>query len=109
MLYTFAYTPARGIDTQYVPVRISGRRQNTARKFILQVMADSSTAQAGVHYKALDEYYAIPANKGDTNVPIIIYNKDPGLENKSVMLRFKLVVTSDFDVNLPTLITKAIA
>ena len=44
MLYTFAYTPAKGIDTQYVPVRIAGIRQNTARKFILQVMADSSTA-----------------------------------------------------------------
>ena len=105
ILYTFAYEPARAADTQYIPVRISGIRQGVDRKFILRAITDSSTALPGTHYKALQDYYVMPKDQGFVNVPVILYNTDPALEEKSVTLKFKLYATDDFSVNLPTLIS----
>lgn len=104
ILYTFAYEPDRGKDTIYISVRISGIRQHEARKFILKAEPDSSTAQVNVHYKPLEDYYTIPADSGYYNVPLIIYNTDTLLQQRSVTLKFRLFPTDDFGTNIPDLI-----
>lgn len=103
MLYTFADDPSRGKDTILVPVRISGIRAKVDRRFVLKVLQDSSTAIANTHYLPLAESYRMPKDTGFVYVPIVIYNSDPSLEEKSVSIRFKLVATEDFDVNIPKL------
>lgn len=107
IIHTFAYTPGKGIDTVYIPVRISGSRTDSSgadRKFILRAEKDSSTAKEDLHFKPLEPYYTIKKGTGFTQVPIIIYSKDPELTNKSVTLHFRLYGNEDFDVKLTKLV-----
>jgi hypothetical protein len=104
--YTFAYTPEKQFDTMYLPVRISGKRVPFDRKFNVQVIADSSTAQAPTHYQPLEPFYTMPADSGLLFLPVIIYNTDTSLQSRSVRLSLELTPTEDFGVHLPT-VTKA--
>lgn len=106
LLYTFAFDPSREADTVYLPVKLSGLRENRDRKFIIRIDSnpDSTTAVANKHYKPLDSVYTLAANTGETNVPLIIYNTDTALQSKSVQIRFRLYPTSDLDTALPQLI-----
>lgn len=104
ILYTFAYTPEKALDTILLPVRIAGIRRGYDRKFALHVLKDSSTAQEGLHYEALKDYYIMPADSGSVNVPLIIYNKDASLIDNSVMIKFQLDSTPDFGTHIINLI-----
>lgn len=104
IIYTFAYTPEKGSDTIWLPVRISGIRKSVERKFVVSVMKDSSTAQEGLHYEALKSSYTMPADSGRVMVPVIIYNKDAGLLEKSVTIRFLLQRNEDFGTELTNLL-----
>ena len=106
LIYTFAFEPSRAADTIYLPVRLSGIRTSTDRKFILKIdrNPDSTTALALKHYKPLDSVYTLKANTGETLVPLIIYNSDSTLQSESVQIRFKLYPTSDLDTALNKLI-----
>ena len=42
----------------------------------------------------------MPADSGTISVPVVIYNKDPELEESTVSLAFTLIPTTDFEVNL---------
>lgn len=101
MLYTFAYRPDLATDTVYIPVQLSGTRVNHDRRFIIRACKDSSTAIEGVHYKAFDSSYVLPANTGSVYVPLVIYNTDTLLQTQSVMVKFRLYPTPDFGTNLP--------
>ena len=107
ILYTFAFTPGVKVDTVYLPVRISGRRIPEARQFTVAVVNDAkrTTAQAGLHYEPLQSFYTIPADSGMAQVPFILYNEDPELENRSVAVTMVLTPTEDLGINLPDLIT----
>ncbi|MDI3320569.1 DUF4843 domain-containing protein [Pinibacter soli] len=100
ILYTFAYTPDMALDTIMIPVRISGVQTNTDRKFVIKAMPDSSTAVPGKHYEAFKDSYVMPANKGTVSIPLVIYNTDSALQNKSVKLRFKLYANDYFGTAL---------
>ncbi|BAV05121.1 DUF4843 domain-containing protein [Filimonas lacunae] len=104
IIYTFAYTPEKAFDTIFLPVRISGLQRPFDRKFVLTVMQDSSTAQEGLHYEALKDYYIMPADTGKTKVPLIIYNKDAALIENSVSIRLLLQSSGDFGANILTAI-----
>lgn len=104
LLYTFAYEPSRAADTIYLPVRLSGIRTKTSRKFILKAEPDSSTALPLVHYKPFEDSYVIGADSGVHYVPLIIYNTDSLLQQRSVTLKFRLYPTSDLGVAIPDLI-----
>lgn len=102
VVFSFAYTPEKTVDTVYLPVRVSGLRVNRDRRFKLTVLSDAqSTAIPVRHYKPLDEYYTIPADSGGLQVPIVLYNTDTLLQDMSVGLRFKLEPTEDFGTALP--------
>lgn len=104
VIYTFAYTPDKPLDTVWLPVRISGLRRSAERHFKVTVMKDSSTAQEGLHYEALKDLYVMPADSGRAKVPVVIYNKDAALLEKSVSLRFLLQSTDDFGTSINDLL-----
>lgn len=100
IVYSFAYTPDIAEDTIFVPIRISGERVKYARKFKVVPVAGETTAQPEKHYRALDEYYEIPADSGKITLPVIIYNKDPEMDDSTFVLTLALAPTPDFQVNL---------
>lgn len=97
--YSFALYPEKGTDTVYLPVRITGMRKNVDRKFRLMVIDSATTAVAGVHYKAMEADYIMPADSGKMKVPVILYSTDPTLRERSVRIKFRLVSTGDFAVS----------
>jgi hypothetical protein len=104
IVYTFAYDAERLADTIILPVKVSGQRIHSDRKFKIEVMTDSSTAVADTHFKPFEALYTMAADSGMCHVPLVIYNKDPLLTSRSVVLRFKLIATSDLGTEIPALI-----
>jgi hypothetical protein len=100
MSYSFAVT-LKPIDTIYVPVTISGQRAPMPRRFKVVANADSTTAQAGLHYKTFEDFYTIPADSGGMMLPVILLNRDTLMETQSFAIRLELVPTDDFEVTLP--------
>jgi hypothetical protein len=102
VVFSFAYTPEKTSDTVYLPIRISGLRVGHDRRFKVIVLDDSiSTATPVLHYKPLEEFYTISADSGTLQVPVVLYNQDTLLQDKSVSLHFMLVPTEDFGTALP--------
>lgn len=98
LLYSFAYFPDKAEDTVFVPVRISGFRVPGERKFILATVDSSTTAKAGIHYKALEKEYVMAADSGLCLVPVILYNKDSVLKSKTLTIGLTLKPTTDLGV-----------
>jgi hypothetical protein len=98
--YSFAIDQ-KATDTVYVPVTISGLRMPVPRKFKVVVNADSTTAKAGLHYKAFEEFYIIPADSGGVMLPVILLNEDTLMETQTFTIRLELAPTDDFDVTVP--------
>jgi len=105
VVYTFAYTPGLAKDTVFIPIRISGMRKSYDRTFKVAVNEALSTAKPGTHYEALKDAYTLPADSGKAWLPIIVYNTDPTLADRSVMLSFGLVASEDFMVDLSDMTT----
>lgn len=98
LIFSFAFTPERTVDTAFLPVRISGDRVAKDRIFKLAVVDTATTAKSGLHYKALEAQYVMPADSGLVHVPIYLYAQDTSLRSHEVKLRIQLVPTSDFTV-----------
>ncbi len=107
--FTFAYTPTITQDTIFVPVKISGKKSPYDRTFKIEVIDSLTTAQSNIHYKPFTDKYIMPADSGMINVPIIIYNTDPILNDSTVILSFSLKSTDDFQINFPDKITGSIS
>ena len=101
---TFAYNPNLAQDTVWLPVRISGVRMDKSRTFKVRVEKDSATAKEGIHYEALKSSYTVNPNSWGAYLPVVIYNKDPELENRSVSIIIKLIASDDFGIENPYLI-----
>jgi len=101
LVYSFAYNPAQDKDTIWVPVTISGKRVSHPRSFVLNVDVGNSTAVRVLHYQPLLPSYTMPADSGETHVPVIILNTDTGLANYSVKLAIQVSGGADFSSNLP--------
>lgn len=101
--YSFAYTPEKVEDTIFVPVKISGKIETYDRSFKLLVLDTATTAEPVLHYEPFKDAYTIPADSGAVQVPVVIYNKDPELADKTVSLAFALEATNDFQIDFPHL------
>lgn len=101
---TFAYTPTLPQDTVWLRVRLSGIRKEVARTFTARIESDSSTATPVLHYEALKPNYNIPEGEGTGWIPLVIYNKDKGLEDRSVSVIVKLTETTELGIENPYLI-----
>lgn len=98
--HSFAYAPDAVEDTIFIPVRISGNRTGYSRQFKLGVVAGETTALPEKHYQPLAGFYEIAADSGTLNVPVIIYNKDPEMDDSTFTLTLTLLPTADFQVGL---------
>ncbi|PUZ28713.1 hypothetical protein DCC81_04305 [Chitinophaga parva] len=98
LVFSFAFTPERTVDTALLPIRISGDRMPKDRIFKLAIVDSATTAKAGLHFKALEPQYIMPADSGFVKVPVYLYAADTSLHSHSVKLRVKLLPTSDFTV-----------
>lgn len=108
VIYSFALFPELATDTILLPVRVSGNRTGAARKVKVVLIADKTTAQAGLHYKALAAEYILPADSGRLDIPVVLYNTDPLLAEKAVKLMLQLRPSADFGTTIPKLDTAKI-
>ncbi|WP_298715402.1 DUF4843 domain-containing protein [Chitinophaga sp.] len=108
VIYSFALFPDKSFDTILLPVRLSGNRTTAGRKVKVTLVAGKTTAQSGLHFKALESEYVLPADSGRFDIPVIIYNTDPLLAEKAVRLFLQLQPTGDFNTMFPKLDTAKI-
>ena len=106
--FSFALFPDKTTDTMFLPVRISGKRASTDRWFKIKVVDSATTAVAGLHYKALDTAYKMPADSGNAMVPVILYGTDTSLLKRSVTIKLKIVASNDLLNTFPTMDTARI-
>jgi len=99
--YTFAYNPAQVRDTVWVKVSLSGERTHHARSFILKADPNGTSAVPSVHYEPLKASYTMPADSGEVHIPVIIFNTDTALQNKTVNIQLVVSGGADFSTNLP--------
>lgn len=100
-LYSFAIEQ-KLTDTVYVPVTISGKRVPYERKYKVRESSTlTSTAESSLHFKPFEEYYTIPADSGSALLPVILFNKDPLLEDSTLYIFLELIPSEDFDVAIP--------
>jgi hypothetical protein len=97
IIYTFAYFPNVLKDTVFLPVSISGTRMAKERKFGVIVVQNGTTATVNTHYEAFKDSYAIPADSGKFLLPVILYNTDPSMADKSIVLNLKLKPSDELD------------
>jgi hypothetical protein len=104
IVYTFAYNPQLGSDTVFLPVKLSGVRTDSVRRFGVIVVDSNTTAKAGLHYETFKEWYALPADSGMFRLPVILFNTDPSLQDQSVKLTLKLKPGAGLDTSVNKLI-----
>jgi hypothetical protein len=108
ILYTFANHPEKPSDTVYVPVRISGNRVDSELVFAVKVIDSASTAQVNKHFQPLKDQYVVPARSGYAWVPVVLYNTDTMLFQRSFALTIQLLPTNDLHTDLNQLLTARI-
>jgi hypothetical protein len=97
VIYTFAYYPGIARDTIYLPVSISGVRVAHERTFGVTVVKDGTTAALNTHYAPFKEAYTVPSDSGRLLLPVILYNTDPAMAEKSFVLKLKLTPSAELD------------
>lgn len=91
--YSFAIKPASlQQDTVWLKLGLMGRLTDTDREIKLEVIPDSTTAVANVHYQLFK--YVLPANSHQIDLPVLI-KRDPSLKNQQVRLYLKIGASSD--------------
>lgn len=95
IVYSFAKTTATEHIVE-IPVEIAGYQTDYDRKYKVVVDESRTTAKEGVHYKALDEYYVLPAASFTATLPVTIYATDRLLDTVQVYLQLKIEPTEDF-------------
>jgi hypothetical protein len=76
-----------------VNVRIMGRVSDKDRAFRARVIADSSTAVEGTHYRLHDG--VVKAGEFESILPVTLY-RTPDLKNEAIKIYLEIVPTEDF-------------
>lgn len=80
------------VDTFRIKVKLMGNIANYDRSFRAEVVADSSTAVAGTHYKLLDG--VMPAGQYISYLPVVLY-RTADTQNKAVNIKLRLTDHGD--------------
>lgn len=99
LVYSFA---GKGVDedTLWVRVNLEGKTSTEPRPVVVVVDEEKTTAKAGLHYEALKVVYELPRDSVYVNIPVIIYNQDPALENEQVVIALKLKPSEALDLGI---------
>ncbi|MBD0837013.1 DUF4843 domain-containing protein [Aestuariibaculum suncheonense] len=85
-------------DTLKIPVKIMGDVSDLDRSFKVMIDQENTTAEEGIHYKALDETYTFSANKFTEDLELVVYKDDPALLTEDRIIALKLLPTNDFNL-----------
>lgn len=80
------------VDTFKIKVKLMGNLADVDRSFKAEVVADSSTAIAGTHYKLLEG--VMPAGQYMSYLPVILY-RTSDTKDKSVTIKLKINANGD--------------
>ncbi|WP_207515361.1 DUF4843 domain-containing protein [Longitalea luteola] len=100
ILYSFALHPGIEQDTVWVPLKIAGNRVDRQRVYAVKVIDTASTALVNLHYEPLKESYTFSSDSGTAFMPVILYNTDTMLVDRTFTLSFQLTPTSDFKTDM---------
>lgn len=101
LVYSFAGKTIAS-DTIYLDLKLLGNKLKANKKYKIQVNDAGTTAKESLHYKKIEEFYSFPVDEFATKLPIIVYNTDPALANKSVALSLSIVSTDELNKGYPT-------
>lgn len=89
-------------DTTVVQLKVmvTGPVKDYDRPFKVEINADSTTAQAGVHYRPLPAQVVVPANAYMAYVPVTLI-RTPDLETETKKIGLKLVANEHFILAFP--------
>jgi hypothetical protein len=96
----FSFAPLDDAVTEAegkVNVRVMGRTSDRERTFRARVIADSSTAIEGTHYRLHDG--TVAAGEMESYLPVTLY-RTPDLKTGAVKLYLEIVPTTDFGGNV---------
>ena len=86
-----------GKDTLWLKVEVMGARKDVDRKYKVVVVADSSSAEEGVDFDKLDEFYYLHKNVGVDSFPLV-FNGDAFKDVFKKSLLLKLEKTDDLGI-----------
>jgi hypothetical protein len=95
LIYSFAYNPERAKDTVWVPVRISGNRNDSTLNYSAKIIDSSSTGIVNKHYEPLKGTYTFPAHAGTSRMPVILYSTDTMLLLRSYAITIQLLPSAN--------------
>lgn len=107
VMYSFAGKSLE-TDTIYIDLKLLGSKLNQDLKYKVQVNPANTSAIESLHFKKLADYYFFPSQVFDSKLPLIIYNKDEELANRSVRISLDIISTDDIDAGYPNRTTATI-
>lgn len=112
LTFSFGLTPdSIKVDTAEVVVEFLGKGSAQERTYYVSVVADSSTAVSGVHYKAIEKEQKFRPNSPTDTLLIVIYRENLSTDYNNpevVRLDLQLEASDDFDIGLSQGIMKKI-
>ncbi len=96
-------------QTLNLQVNLMGDPSNYDRKIRLVVDREKTTAEAGVHYRALEDFYILPKNAHNVQIPVTLLQGDPRLKKEFFRLTLKLEASDDLQPGLTNrIVTKVL-
>ena len=87
-------------DTLLIDVKLMGVPLTKEQSFCLKI-DPTSTAKEGIHYVKLPERVTFPIGKGSMQLPLILCDEDPALDESSVFLGIHLAPSEDIEIGFP--------
>lgn len=81
-----------------IPIKVMGDASDMDRSFKVIIDEANTTAQEGLHYKALEDSYTFGADLFTDYLSLEVYNKDDALLTQNRLITLKLEPTDDFNL-----------
>lgn len=99
ILYSFAGKKVTE-KTFNIQVNLLGETVDRDRKIRLVVDREKTTAEVGVHYRALEDLYILPKNANNIQIPVTLFQGDERLKKEFLQLTLKLEASDDLQLGL---------
>lgn len=100
MVYSFAGKNLE-TDTVYIDLKLLGNKLSQEMQYKVQVNPSHTSAIESLHFKKLEDFYLFPSDVFDAKLPIILFNEDEELANRSFRISLDLLPTDDLDIGYP--------
>lgn len=87
--------------TLQLQVELLGQKTDADKTYVVRVNPEATTAEEGLHYKALGKKQVFPANRFSTNLEIELYRKDPNLQDSTFYLDLSIIDSEEMDAAYP--------